>query len=79
MDIGEIVLKLIVPILEILAPIIPGKIFPYFFTMEMLQRSLIAALIITFVSGFLGIFLQNNRLLLLKLFQSKNRFFYIGL
>ena len=65
MDIGEIVLKLIVPILEILAPIIPGKIFPYFFTMEMLQRSLIAALIITFVSGFLGIFLLIRNLALI--------------
>ena len=65
MDIGEIVLKLLVPILEILAPLVPGKIFPYFFTMEMLQRSLIAALIVTFVSGFLGIFLLIRNLALI--------------
>ena len=63
-DIGEIVLKLVVPILEILAPAIPGKIFPYFFTMEMLQRSLVAALLVTFVSGFLGVFLLIRNLAL---------------
>ena len=64
-DIGEIVLKLVVPILEILAPAIPGKIFPYFFTMEMLQRSLVAALLVTFVSGFLGVFLLIRNLALI--------------
>ena len=64
-DVGEIVLKLVVPFLEALAPIIPGEIFPYFFTMEMLQRSLIAALIVTLVSGFLGIFLLIRNLALL--------------
>ena len=56
-DVGEFLLKLVVPVLEALAPAVPGEIFPYFFTMEMLQRSLIAALIVTLVSGFLGIFL----------------------
>ncbi len=56
-DVGEFLLKLVVPVLEALAPVVPGEIFPYFFTMEMLQRSLIAALIVTLVSGFLGIFL----------------------
>ena len=64
-DIGEIVLKLVAPILEILAPAIPGKIFPYFFTMEMLQRSLVAALLVTFVSGFLGVFLLIRNLALI--------------
>ena len=64
-DVGEIVLKLVVPVLEILAPIIPGEIFPYFFTMEMLQRSLIAALMVTLVSGFLGIFLLIRNLALI--------------
>ena len=64
-DIGEIVLKLFIPILEILSPVIPGKIFPYFFTMEMLQRSLVAALLVTFVSGFLGVFLLIRNLALI--------------
>ena len=52
-DVGEFLLKLVVPVLEALAPAVPGEIFPYFFTMEMLQRSLIAALIVTLVSGVL--------------------------
>ena len=64
-DVGEFVLKLVVPVLEMLAPVIPGEIFPYFFTMEMLQRSLIAALIVTLVSGFLGIFLLIRNLALI--------------
>ena len=55
--IGNIVLKLLAPFLEFIAPIIPGEIFPYFFTMEMFQRSLIAALLVTMVAGFLGLFL----------------------
>ncbi len=64
-DVGEFVLKLVAPVLETLAPVIPGEIFPYFFTMEMLQRSLIAALIVTLVSGFLGIFLLIRNLALI--------------
>ena len=64
-DVGEFILKLVVPVLETLAPVIPGEIFPYFFTMEMLQRSLIAALIVTLVSGFLGIFLLIRNLALI--------------
>ena len=64
-DVGEFLLKLVVPVLEALAPAVPGEIFPYFFTMEMLQRSLIAALIVTLVSGFLGIFLLIRNLALI--------------
>ena len=45
MTIGELVLKILGPVLELIAPLMPGEIFPYFFTMEMFQRSLIAALI----------------------------------
>ena len=64
-DVGEFLLKLVVPVLEALAPVVPGEIFPYFFTMEMLQRSLIATLIVTLVSGFLGIFLLIRNLALI--------------
>ena len=63
--IGNIVLKLLAPFLEFIAPIIPGEIFPYFFTMEMLQRSLIAALLVTMVAGFLGLFLLMRNLALI--------------
>mgnify|MGYP001227321401 FL=1 len=63
--IGNIVLKLLAPFLEFVAPIIPGEIFPYFFTMEMFQRSLIAALLVTIVAGFLGLFLLMRNLALI--------------
>jgi zinc transport system permease protein len=58
-------LKLVAPILEFIAPIIPGEIFPYFFTMEMFQRALIAALLVTIVAGFLGTFLLIRNLALI--------------
>ena len=63
--IGNIVLKFLAPFLEFVAPIIPGEIFPYFFTMEMFQRSLIAALLVTIVAGFLGLFLLMRNLALI--------------
>ena len=65
MGIGTIILDLIAPFLEFLAPHMPGDIFPYFFTMQMLQRSLIAALMVTVVSGFLGLFLLMRNLALI--------------
>ncbi len=52
-------------ILPPLAPYIPGEIFPYFFTMEMLQRSLITAIIVAIVAGFLGAFLLVQNLALI--------------
>ncbi|MFL2941738.1 MAG: metal ABC transporter permease [Candidatus Poseidoniales archaeon] len=65
MGIGNIILKFIAPFLEFIAPLMPGEIFPYFFTMEMLQRSLIAALMVTIVAGFLGLFLLMRNLALI--------------
>ena len=65
MGIGTIILKLVAPILEFIAPIIPGEVFPYFFTMEMFQRALIAALLVTIVAGFLGTFLLIRNLALI--------------
>ena len=65
MGIGNIILKLVAPILELIAPLVPGEIFPYFFTMEMFQRALIAALLVTIVAGFLGTFLLIRNLALI--------------
>ena len=65
MGIGTIILKLFAPFLEFIAPLMPGEVFPYFFTMEMLQRSLIAALMVTVVAGFLGLFLLMRNLALI--------------
>ena len=65
MSIGAIILSLFAPFLEFIAPFMPGEVFPYFFTMEMLQRSLIAALMVTIVAGFLGLFLLMRNLALI--------------
>ena len=53
------------PVLEFIAPMVPGEIFPYFFTMEMFQRALVAAVIVTLVAGVLGSFLLVRNLALI--------------
>ena len=65
MGIGSQVLEVIFPILESLEPLVPGEIFPYFFTLEMFQRALIAALLVTVVAGYLGNFLLIRNLALI--------------
>ncbi len=65
MTIGEVVLRIFTPFLEFIAPLMPGEIFPYFFTMEMFQRSLLAALMVTVVAGLLGLFLLMRNLALI--------------
>lgn len=62
---GEIFMKIFTPILEFVSPIVPGEIFPYFFTMEMFQRATISALIVTIVAGLLGTFLLMRNLALI--------------
>lgn len=53
------------PLLEFIAPMVPGEIFPYFFTMEMFQRALVAAVLVTLVAGVLGSFLLVRNLALI--------------
>jgi ABC-type Mn2+/Zn2+ transport system permease subunit len=65
MGIGSQILEVIFPLLESLEPLIPGEIFPYFFTLEMFQRALIAALLVTVVAGYLGNFLLIRNLALI--------------
>jgi len=62
---GGLLLDFLGPILEFLAPMIPGEIFPYFFTMTVFQRALIASIIVSIVGGFLGTFLLVRNLSLL--------------
>ena len=57
MGVGVLILELVAPLLELLAPYMPGDIFPSFFKLEMAQRSLIAAVMVTIVAGYLGLFL----------------------
>ncbi len=62
---GLEILALLAPLLEILAPLMPGDIFPRFFNMEMMQRSLIASVMVTIVAGILGVFLIVQNLSLI--------------
>ena len=65
MDIGEIVLAIISPILEFISPIVPGETFPYFFTMELFQRALVSAILVTIIAGLMGSFLLIRNLALI--------------
>lgn len=65
MGIGEIILYLVAPIMESLAPIVPGEIFPYFFEWEIFQRALISVILVTVVAGMLGVFLIVQNLSLI--------------
>lgn len=65
MSLGVIILETVSPILEALHPLVPGETFPAFFTLQMFQRSLIAALIVTIISGLIGSFLLIRNLALI--------------
>ena len=62
---GDYLLEVVAPFLESVAPCMPGDIFPYFFTLTLLQRALIAAILVTMVAGFLGCFLLTRNLALI--------------
>jgi len=65
MGIGMLLLEIVAPFLEFISPIMPGEIFPYFFKMEMFQRAFLAAIMVTIVAGFLGVFLLMQNLALI--------------
>ena len=65
MGIGVAILDMMSPYLEYIGSIMPGEVFPYFFTMEMFQRALLSAIMVTIVSGFLGAFLLIRNLALI--------------
>jgi zinc transport system permease protein len=65
MGIGVFILEIVAPLLEFLVPIVPGETFPYIFKLEMFQRALLAAIMVTVVAGLLGIFLLIQNLALI--------------
>ena len=66
MDIGQVILKFFIPLLEFLAPFMPGETFSkFFFEMEIGQQAFLAAMFVTLVSGFLGVFLITRNLALI--------------
>ncbi|RAH06848.1 MAG: hypothetical protein CMA00_001195 [Methanobacteriota archaeon] len=65
MEIGEVLMWLLTPLLEYLGPHAPGETFPFFFTLEIFQKAFVAALLVTAVSGYLGSFLLIRNLALI--------------
>ena len=65
MDLGELVIESLGPLLESLEPSIPGEWFPLYFTRVYLQRPLIASVVVSMVAGFLGTFLLMRNLALI--------------
>jgi len=70
--VGDCLFDVFIPISELLLPIIPGDVFPYFFgkelngnPVEMFQRSLFATFIITTTACFIGPFLMIRNLALI--------------
>ncbi|MEL0267416.1 MAG: metal ABC transporter permease, partial [Candidatus Poseidoniales archaeon] len=62
---GGWLLALFAPLMEWIAPLIPGDIFPFFFTMELFQRALLAAVVVTVVSAAMGCFLLIRNMALI--------------
>lgn len=65
MGIGVMIRDLVSPLLESIAPLMPGDTFPIFFEWEMFQGAMIAAILVTIVAGFLGVFLIIQNLSLI--------------
>ena len=63
--VGGPILESVTPVLEWIAPFVPGEVFPYFFTMEVFQRALIATLLVTVIAGILGTYLLVQNLALI--------------
>ncbi len=63
--IGEKLLQFTSPILEFIAPIVPGNTFPSYFEIELFQRALISAILVTIIAGLMGSFLLIRNLSLI--------------
>ncbi len=65
MGVGSVMMSLISPVMERMAPYVPGEIFPSFFTVSIFQNALVAALLVSMVAAFLGSFLIIRNLSLI--------------
>ena len=65
MGVGLFLLGILSPFLEMIAPLMPGDIFPYFFSMELFQRALLASVMVAIVAAILGTYLLVQNLALL--------------
>lgn len=64
MGVGSSLMRVLSPILESIAPFVPGEIFPYYFS-GLFQNALVASVLVTVVAGFLGSFLLVRNLSLI--------------
>ncbi len=67
MGIGTVIFDICAPLMEFIAPAMPGEFFPIFFNGAIpgLQRALLASIMVTIVAGFLGTFLLVRNLALI--------------
>ena len=65
MGLGVWLHELVSPGMEAIAPYMPGEVFPYFFTVAMFQRVLLASFVITVIAGVLGSFLLIRNMALI--------------
>lgn len=65
MGLGVWLHELVSPFMEGIAPYLPGDVFPYFFTLDMFQRVLLASFVITVIAGVLGSFLLIRNMALI--------------
>ena len=63
--IGDTLIQFISPILEFIAPIVPGNTFPSYFETELFQRALISAILVTIIAGLMGSYLLIRNLSLI--------------
>ena len=65
MGLGVWLHELVSPAMEDIAPYLPGDVFPFFFTLDMFQRVLVASFVITVIAGVLGSFLLIRNMALI--------------
>ena len=65
MGLGGWLHELVSPAMEAIAPYLPGDVFPFFFTLDMFQRVLVASFVITVIAGVLGSFLLIRNMALI--------------
>ena len=65
MGLGVWLHELVSPAMEAIAPYLPGDVFPFFFTLDMFQRVLVASFVITVIAGVRGSFLLIRNMALI--------------
>lgn len=62
---GSWLLEQVSPFMESLADVVPGEVFPYYFTMEMFQRAMLAVIVVTVLASAFGCFLLIRNMALI--------------